>query len=764
MAKFKKARYTNLIVATLVLAIFLAGSFLYISVMRQRNEQQGIASLYETAAQRQKDITRHVESDFQIMRGVAISLSVMDWDDVDKIVPLLVTLNRSNNFVRMGLATTQGNVDFVDMDGSIYRDVNISKVPVFQQALQGHDAVSETVYEEETGEWVNYYAIPVLQSGEIVAVLCAANSEDVLHGTIDMPVFQEAGCFALIDSAGMAVAALPFGSGALPGTSFFDAAAIPPQQRRTLEESVAQRRRQSFTFSMDGEKHTAVLQPVQVNDWAVLAVVPSITLSGYYNYTMYGTIAIVAGACIIFLFLMYRQIRLMDKSHLALERLAYKDQLTGLRNYAKFQLDSNKLLKETPGQKYAVWSFDIKKFFSINDIFGNSTGNRVLKRVACLLQEDSEQAGGLCCRISGDQFAGLYPYAEKEQLKSWFLDLISRLIQRDVIAENQMHIDVAMGLYCLEDFDNASSVNDMVNRASAAKREAKKMAGNAMRFFTHEMSERVRRQNELEAAGTAALAKGEFTFFLQPKVSIQNGFQIIGAEVLARWNHSASGWVSPAEFIPLFESNGFVVELDRYIFEQACSWYVRWRAEGGPPLRLAVNVSRQGLLHEDFIDHYTAVKEKYKIPNRVLELEFTESMVLEDYRLFHDKVEELQRRGFVCSIDDFGSGYSSLNVLKNLPIDVLKLDILFFQNSLDERRERTVVANLVNMAKQLNIKVVAEGVESHKQVEFLRQTRCDVIQGYVFSKPLPKREFLSLMQRTRGSIWVQEPKETQQNA
>lgn len=212
-------------------------------------------------------------------------------------------------------------------------------------------------------------------------------------------------------------------------------------------------------------------------------------------------------------------------------------------------------------------------------------------------------------------------------------------------------------------------------------------------------------------------------------------------EALSRWHSTERGIIPPNEFIPLFEKNGSIIQLDRMVFETLCQKAQQYLAEGRQPLVMACNVSRLGMFQNDFVDFYVGIKQKYEIPNGVLELEFTESIIWDNYDLFRQNVMELQKNGFLCAIDDFGSGYSSLNVLKNLPMDILKLDMLFFREESDVTRARTVIANIVVMAKELNMKTVAEGVEQMEQVEFLRKIGCDVVQGYVFARPMPMADF-----------------------
>lgn len=248
-----------------------------------------------------------------------------------------------------------------------------------------------------------------------------------------------------------------------------------------------------------------------------------------------------------------------------------------------------------------------------------------------------------------------------------------------------------------------------------------------------------------------SLAEGEFKVYLQPKVDIQAGNRIVGAEALARWHSARKGMISPGEFIPLFERNGFIVQLDRYMLEETCRW-IRGYLDGkhNGISRIAVNVSRLGLKQHDFLEHYTMIKNRYQIPDGMLELEFTESIVLSDEEMFQATVEALQQQGFICSLDDFGSGYSSLNVLKDLPINVIKLDILFMKNSIEKKRERIIIAHIIAMAKDLEMKTVSEGVETREQVEFLRTAGCEVVQGFIFAKPMTLNEFEALLVKTGG--------------
>ena len=410
----------------------------------------------------------------------------------------------------------------------------------------------------------------------------------------------------------------------------------------------------------------------------------------------------------------------------------------------KFLLDAANRTAPSGDCRTAVWYCDLKRFKYFNDMFGYQTGDDILRCLASAI----ETVGGedfLFCRVAADHFAGLLPYRDKRELTDWFRRLEAEL--RTIGGRDGLPaVNICVGFYCPGDEDALLDMNAMVNRAHMAQQSVKNGSGSGCAVFSKELRDQIRRDSELESRSRAALEQGEFVVYMQPKVDIQQGDAIGGAEALVRWAPPDQPLISPGEFIPLFERNGFIVELDRYMLEQVCRWLRGYLDRGGRELVVSVNVSRLGLFQEDFVEHYIQIKETYRIPDGLLDLEFTESVVLDDNALFIRSVRRLQQHGFLCSLDDFGTGYSSLNLLKSLPIDVLKLDILFFTRDADHCRERIVIANILHMARQLHIRTIAEGVEALEQVAFLRDVGCDMVQGFVFARPMPLDEFDRLLE------------------
>lgn len=741
-------------VACVLFVFFLIISIFFVYLLINHNEGQTIDYMESISKGRRSAVYQLIEGDLQFLRGLATATPFISMSSDIQIKELFDEVNSSDHFVRMGLIDADGMGYFVNPDGTTISNLDLSGYNFFQKAIEGDASVSETFYDELTEQDINYYAVPIMSSGdnEVQYVLCAVSSSEILLKILNDPVGQDEGYFVLVNSEGIIVSPVPDTVSIVQtGTHIFDIAKF--EQAETLSHALQTETNGNFEMEASILYHRIVLEPLNINGWSILGVVSQQTIDLYYNITSVVVILIVLETCI--LLLMYWQLRQFSRSNQTLEQLAYSDPLTGARNYTKFLLDAQVLLQKPSDKKYAIWSTDLKNFRLINIIFGNALGDQVIKRIATLLEEE-EGENGVFCRISADRFVGIRAYGEKRELEEWFRYLGTRLADRKVLSANRVDSGGAMGFYCLEDFEVHPAVEEMVNNAAIAKNVAKAQMGSQTCFFTSEMGEQAQREIELEANGRMALQRGEITFFVQPKVTIQNGFSIVGGEVLMRWQHPTIGWISPGEFLPVFENNGFIVEVDRYIFEQACAWYADCSIQGIPAFQLSINVSRQGLLRNDFSDYYASVKEKYGISDGVLELEFTESTPLDNYELFHNLAVELQKRGFTCSIDDFGSGYSSLKVFKDLPINVLKLDAAFFQKDGSSPKEEIVVSDFINTAQKLHIKVVAEGIENAAQVRFLQNVGCDMIQGYIFCKPVSQETFIDMFTKAGGRVEMQQ--------
>lgn len=749
-----KRRFTFFLAATVaIVACYLAGSLIYVGVMRRNNEAQSYQYLSDATDQTAATVDQLTESNYELLQSAAVGITEVYGRNEADVIDLLEAINLSNHFVRMGVSGLDGIAMSVDMNGNVYRNVDLSDTDFFAQAMSGKMGMSNIVEDWQSGEPIVFNAVPIYQNGIVTGMVYGVDTNELLLRTLDSPVFRSSGTYYIVNGSGKL---LTSSSNTLyevsTGESLFEGFDFTDDEWARAEEMLESETPGHVNARYGGEEQALTLVPLHFNHWFVVSAVPLGVINDYYNQAIIGVSVIIFAACLIFLFLMYVQLRSVARNQRELERLAYVDLLTEKRNYVKFLLDAAELIQSRPGVKFAVWSHDVKSFNGINDMFGREIGNRVLQRIANVFAQSEARDGGVFCRMAADNFVGIRPYTDKDELTAWFDWFIATLAKREVISEKQMHIDDSMGIYCIDEFDDILTVDEMATRASMARKAAKKLPGSQLLFFTQAMGNKLRWGALLEAEADEALRCGEITFFLQPKVSIQNGYHITGAEALARWNHRVHGLIPPDEFISLFERNGFVVRMDRVLFQRVCEWCAGYVKNEGPPLRISVNVSRQGMLREDFIEYYSHTLQKYDLPERTIELEFTESTSVVDTAFFRERVIALHQAGFVCSIDDFGSGYSSLNILKELPIDVLKLDAVFFRNSHGVCRERTVIEGFIRIARELEIRTVAEGVETPTQVHFLQSIGCDTIQGYIFSRPLDVAAFEALLARTKGHM------------
>lgn len=445
----------------------------------------------------------------------------------------------------------------------------------------------------------------------------------------------------------------------------------------------------------------------------------------------YLPIAIVLAICGMFL--------LVFKSKRTLERHAYIDPLTGCMNQTKFIMEVERRIRDKCDGRYAILCFDIDRFKVINDLHGYRSGNALLQDIARTLKAHLK-SDELFCRSAGDNYVLLLDnQANLEQRAGFLLERVCDTSQG--IAPN-LRFTVSAGIYILN--EPVDGLHIAIDRANLARQSIKGEHQMPLALYTGEMRQRVLREQELENRLEGALANREFQVYYQPKFTVDSG-SVVGAEALVRWRTPDGTMVFPDEFIPVFENNGTIIKLDLYVFRRVCEDLRRWLDEGYWPYPISVNLSRVHLYQSEFYEEYLEILRRYQIPSYLVELELTESTMFENQQQLVRVMECLKSMGILISMDDFGSGYSSLNLLKDLPIDSLKIDRAFFNESADTQRGQKIINSVVSMARQLDILVVSEGVETQEHVDFLRKINCQVAQGFYFSRPLPVEAFEELV-------------------
>ncbi len=418
-----------------------------------------------------------------------------------------------------------------------------------------------------------------------------------------------------------------------------------------------------------------------------------------------------------------------------LVKMMYLDPVTGGDNWYKFRLTANKVLnsKQYHKRKYALVNFDINRFKVINDAYGYQKGDEILKDIYNVIKRWS-RPGEPYTRYAADQFYIMTSFYENEDLTERIHELDHKLHKLRFTSSTKIYY----GIYHIT--DRRDSIDHMGEFSSIAKNKIKGSTKGIIAFFDDAARDRLLEEEEIERTASEALQKEEFHVYLQPKVSPKEE-TVKGAEALVRWCKSNGRIISPGNFIPVFEKNGFITELDYYMLKKVCEIIRNWIELGYDPIPISVNISRLHFANAQLADIIRDIVDKYDVPHYYIELELTESAFLQNKHMMVQTVTKLREYGFIVSMDDFGAGYSSLNSLKDLPLDIVKLDGELFRMTDEVERGLTVIRNTITMAKDLHMMVVAECIETKEQVDFLCHVGCDVIQGYYYAKPMPVRKF-----------------------
>lgn len=426
-----------------------------------------------------------------------------------------------------------------------------------------------------------------------------------------------------------------------------------------------------------------------------------------------------------------------------LKSLAEYDALTGLHNKTKFFSRTREMIDENPECPFVFIRFDVNRFQLINSFFGVEEGDRLLCYLARefrrILERYKHCAYG---RIEADVFACCIEYRSRDCV----LKALERVKAFVRLYNLSFDIVPTFGVYYLDDL--TLPVNVMLDRATLAAKTRKGSYIDIIGEYVPEMSLRIAEEQQIVNEMVNALEHDQFVVYIQPKYSLLHN-NMTGGEALVRWQHPDKGMIAPNVFIPVFERNGFISKLDYYVWEKVCHLLRTWIDAGITPQPISVNVSRVNLYNPQIVESICGLIEKYQLPARLLELELTESAYTDNPLIMRQVVHRLREKGFAVLMDDFGTGYSSLSILKDIEVDILKIDLHFLEDSANPGRGENIIASIIRMAKWLNIPTIAEGVEKPEQVEFLKSISCEYAQGFIFARPMPTEQYEALARETR---------------
>lgn len=417
---------------------------------------------------------------------------------------------------------------------------------------------------------------------------------------------------------------------------------------------------------------------------------------------------------------------------------AYTDSLTGLSSMEKFRLDVEEILRSDKKEDYYLIALDIDKFKVINDLYGYEEGDKTIAYVGRVCKEGLS-SNDCITRVNADNFMILKKTRDIHDVYA-YLNRIFEIVS-DEIETRDTHFRLILKAGICKVREEDKILSHILDKASLAKKNMKKSHVSTYKVYSESMRQKNIEDKLLENDMEEALKTRQFQIYLQPQIDLMTK-KIVSAEALVRWIHPTKGLIPPFQFIPVFESNGFITRLDLYVWEEAIKTIAEWKKQSKITVPIAINLSRADIERDGMIEALCDLMKKYNLDSEWIKTELTESIYLENEKVILEKMNKLKKFGFKIAVDDFGSGYSSLHLLKSMPVDILKIDKSFLGMSSEMRyQEEIILRNVIGMGKDLGLQMIMEGVETAEQSEFLEAIGCDIVQGYYYGKPMPVEDF-----------------------
>lgn len=731
----RKIRNMTLIVACIT-GFFVVTAVVLLTLLNHVMLQQTRQYLGEISNQCRATIEKQIEGDLLTIQGVSAFFD--DTLDEQSIIERLETENNRNPFIRMSYIDRDYRATVVDIDGSVYTNVDMSDQPVVEAAMNGTLGLSDIMHDRLTDEDIVLYATPVYQDDEIVGVMGATRSVDSFSTIIQQPLFGTHGLNLVIRQNGEVILALD--EILQEQGNFLEMINFDSQTRKKLEQAIATQSAYTFSFEDSGRQYWGTINTLGYNNWYLVSVVPADYINQGYQQMMFVFIVTILLLIIVFSFLLLYTNHIRHVSTQRIEHLAYYDDITGAYNTHKFMELAAARLSED--KNYALVLLDLHGFKFINASFGFSVGDRLLCGVSDILSR-ALGADEIYYHRFADQFGFLLHTQDESVIRKRVTAIMDAISAFELVPGDSHPIHCYCGIKVNQSNSKELNIGLMQDRAAAALAQVKNLHGNHLAFYDHTLLERAQHKNHIEQHMHAALRNREFIAYLQPKYDLHTE-QIVSAEALVRWQRPDGSLVPPGDFIPIFEQNGFITQLDLYIFEEVCRTQRRWLDEGLPIVPISVNQSRLLFYQKNYLETVHGLVSKYDLDPKYIIIEVTESLATNKAEEIASVISGLHALGFSVSMDDFGSGYSSLNVLRKLSIDELKLDRDFLSSTELEARSRIILRNILELARELHITTVCEGVETRIQADQLRDMGCDIAQGYFFSRPIDIESFTKL--------------------
>lgn len=728
-------RWIRLTAAVVILALMIALSYgLFYRQLQYLLDRETKTYLNESAQRNAVALKNKIDGDLGKLKSLAAVIGQLDTFDVDFWIEHLSDDPLYAEFHRLGFILP----NLVGYSKDVY-GLDLSDREYAKRSLQGETYISDVLIDKTEGYPTIYYATPIKRDQKVIGAVAFGIKNEQYGAALDMSSFGGLANSFVVDPKGYLIFRSPQTSWLTQTNNLFTSVLWPTKISEQIRTAMIQGETGFVPLSEGHSAYQLMYMPLGVKDWYLMTVVPETAFLKKSQSIQRMTLILTGMLTLILVsFVVYLEF-LRSRNSRKIYDMAFVDPLTGYANQNGFRMRAGELMSQIR-YRYCVVLLDVDKFKLVNDLFGYEQGDQLLKYMAEALKTltaPNETFG----RMTGDRFLLLLENRNQADLEQRLDGFYQMILKYRFPSGAQYNLNIRAGLYLLTP---ATSIEKAIDRAALALSQVKGSATRWYHLYNDDIRNQLIEETELEQELQKAIEDQQFQVYLQAKYEFVSG-KIIGAEALVRWMHPQKGLISPAKFIPVLERNGLITQVDFFVLRTVCQTLKDWAAKGCEGLVISVNQSKLHLHNANYIAELLNVVRQYQVKPQQIELELTESIFINDIDILTQAAQQLRHHGFRISIDDFGSGYSSLNMLKDIEIDAIKLDRVFLTEVTGLDRGRKIIGTIIQMAHDLQVEIVAEGVETAKQAEFLREAGCDQAQGYYYHRPIPIDEFETLI-------------------
>lgn len=710
----------SIIVAITLLVLFGTLATLYINNLSTKLYSETDEYLNDLTIQTAKAVKNRINENLTQLKTISLIIQ-QDGIQQELLLDYLNQLAQRDGVKRFGIADLQGNVITSDQ-----QTFNVSKRNYFKDSLDGKTVTSKRITDYTDGEEINVYSVPIYKDNKVSGVLFATFYTEKLSSILSVATYNDVGYSFIFNEKGDIVLSNKEDQG------FTNIDALNGVELEDIEvtgDGIINFRDENNTLNY------FIYANIENNDWLVASVFPKeVVTQKYQNFiqTAYITWIIIGfGTAVLVAYFFFIQ----SKNKLQITKLAYEDEVTNHYNYHRF---IEYCQKKKRFSDYILVNCDIKGFKWFNEIYGEEIANKLLKQIMTSIEANC-QDDELCCRYSADHFILLLKKDSEQEIRYRLLTLAHNIrvefAKEFLTSAYYFHF----GVYII--LENDIDINLAFKKTQYAGVDQKKLSKDDVTFYQEEVFQKELYALQIEKQFQNSLKNNYFKAYIQPKVNLKNG-KVCSGEILTRWHHPEYNIISPGDFIPVYEKNGMLEILDFYIFEKSLSKIASWKKLYNVTIKISVNASRTYIFNEGYTEKILKLVNLYGVDPQQVEIEITETTALNHKEELISILNSLKEKHFRIALDDFGSGFSSLNMLKDFPIDVVKIDQEFFRtNDYTHLRSHIIIEEVINLCHKLNLEVVAEGVETVEQKDFLVEHNCDYVQGYYYYKPMLLEDF-----------------------